>query len=196
MIGQSALVTSAAHGIGAAHYSAIVLGATGNVGGRIVQLLVKSPMCTQVVVVTRRKTNAFANPKVTEVVVDMDQLEQGVAQHAQGVDVALAAFGVGKGSAKMAEEEVRKPAATRGGLLGHHLLASTDANSNREWANTDQEQVPAKVRFPQRRAAEESSARAGRAEVLLDLCERDHHHHWIDRTLVKSGTCIEALRVV
>src|ERR1700691_5766431 len=32
----------------------------------------------------------------------------GVAPHAQGVDVALAAFGVGKGSAKMPEEEVRK----------------------------------------------------------------------------------------
>ena len=42
----------------------------------------------------------------------------------------------------------------------------------------------------------QSSARAGRAEVLLNLCERNHHHHWIDRTLVKSGTCIEALRVV
>ena len=42
----------------------------------------------------------------------------------------------------------------------------------------------------------QSSARAGRAEVLLNLCERNHHHHWIDRTLVKSGTCIEALRVI
>ena len=30
------------------------------------------------------------------------------APHAQGVDVTLAAFGVGKGSAKMPEEEVRK----------------------------------------------------------------------------------------
>jgi len=42
----------------------------------------------------------------------------------------------------------------------------------------------------------QSSARAGRAEVLLNLCERNHHHHWIDRTLVTSGTCIEALRVI
>ena len=31
-----------------------------------------------------------------------------LAPHAKGVDIALAAFGVGKGSAKMAEEEVRK----------------------------------------------------------------------------------------
>ena len=35
-----------------ARYSAIVLGATGNVGGRIVQLLIKNPLCKKVVVVT------------------------------------------------------------------------------------------------------------------------------------------------
>ena len=91
-----------------AQYSAIVLGATGNVGGRIVQLLIKNPLCKKVVVVTRRKTNAFADPKVSELVVNMERLEEEVAPHAQGVDVAFAAFGVGKGSAKMPEEEVRK----------------------------------------------------------------------------------------
>jgi len=58
--------------------------------------------------VTRRKTNAFADPKVSELVVNMDRLEEEVAPHALGVDVALAAFGVGKGSAKMSDEEVRK----------------------------------------------------------------------------------------
>ena len=57
---------------------------------------------------TRRKTDAFADPKVFDVVVNMDRLEEEVAPHAQGVDVALAAFSVGKGSAKMPEEEVRK----------------------------------------------------------------------------------------
>src|SRR5260370_1829746 len=91
-----------------AQYSAVVLGATGNVGGRIVQLLIKNPLCKKLVVVTRRKTDAFADPKVFDVVVNMDRLEEEVAPHAQGVDVALAAFGVGKGSAKMPEEEVRK----------------------------------------------------------------------------------------
>ena len=91
-----------------ARYSAIVLGATGNVGGRIVQLLIRSPRCEKVVVVTRRKMEAFADPKVYGVVVSMDRLEEEIAPHAQGVDVALAAFGIGKGSAKMPEEEVRK----------------------------------------------------------------------------------------
>jgi uncharacterized protein YbjT (DUF2867 family) len=91
-----------------AQYSAILLGATGNVGGRIVQLLIKNPVCKKVVVVTRRKTGALADPKVCEVIVNMDRLEEEVAPHAQGVDVALAAFGVGKGSARMPEDQVRK----------------------------------------------------------------------------------------
>lgn len=89
-------------------YSAMVLGATGNVGGRIVQLLIASPACTRVVVVTRRRTNAFSDAKVSEVVVDMDRLEPELAAHVHGVDIALAAFGVGKGSATMSADEVRK----------------------------------------------------------------------------------------
>ena len=91
-----------------ADYSAIVLGGTGNVGGRIVHLLINNPLCRKLVVVTRRRTGAFSDGKVVEVVVNMDRLEEEVAPYAQGVDVALAAFGVGKGSAKMPEEEVRK----------------------------------------------------------------------------------------
>jgi hypothetical protein len=38
----------------------------------------------------------------------MDRLGEEVAPHAEGVDIALAAFGVGKGSGKMPEEEVRR----------------------------------------------------------------------------------------
>ncbi len=89
-------------------YSAILLGATGNVGGRIARLLIENPLCKKVVLVTRRKTEAFTDPKISEVVVNMDRLEEEVAPHAQGVDVALAAFGLGKGSAKMPDEELRK----------------------------------------------------------------------------------------
>ncbi|MGC4084045.1 MAG: hypothetical protein QM736_18535 [Vicinamibacterales bacterium] len=88
-------------------YSVIVLGATGNVGGRIVQLLASTPSCTRIVAVTRRRTGAFTDPKISEVVVDMNRLEEEVAPHAVGVDIALAAFGVGKGSANMPDDEVR-----------------------------------------------------------------------------------------
>jgi hypothetical protein len=83
-------------------------GRDGERSGRIVQLLIKNPLCKKLVVVTRRKTDTFAAPKVFDVVVNMDRLEEEVAPYAQGVDVALAAFGVGKGSAKMPEEEVCK----------------------------------------------------------------------------------------
>src|SRR5260221_6145899 len=89
-------------------YTAMLLGASGNVGGRILHLLVQSPLCSKVIVVTRRDVAELANPKVQQVVVNMDRLEEELTPHAQGVDIALAAFGVGKGSAKMADEEVRK----------------------------------------------------------------------------------------
>src|ERR1700694_770615 len=88
-------------------YTAMLLGATGNVGGHILHLLVQSPLCKKVVVVTRRNVAELANPKVQQVVVIMDKLEDELAPHAQGVDLALAAFDVGKGSAKMADEKVR-----------------------------------------------------------------------------------------
>jgi uncharacterized protein YbjT (DUF2867 family) len=89
-------------------YAAILLGATGNVGGRILHLLVQSPLCRKVVVVTRRNVAELTHPKVQQVVVNMDRLEEELAPHARGVDIAFAAFGVGKGSARMADEEVRK----------------------------------------------------------------------------------------
>lgn len=96
----------------AAGYTAMVLGATGNVGGRIVQLLVRSPRCARVIVVTRRPVAEFAaplaDPKVQQVVVQMDRLESDLTARVSRVDIALAAFGVGKGSARMADDEVRR----------------------------------------------------------------------------------------
>jgi hypothetical protein len=60
------------------------------------------------VVVSRRKTGSFAGTKVFEVVANMDRLKEEVLPHVQGVDVALATFGVGKGRARMPEGELRK----------------------------------------------------------------------------------------
>lgn len=89
-------------------YTALLLGATGNVGGCLAQLLIDSPLCKKLVLVTRRKTGAFAHAKVSEVVVEMDRMAEQLAPHAQGADMALAAFGVGKGTAKLSPEELRK----------------------------------------------------------------------------------------
>jgi uncharacterized protein YbjT (DUF2867 family) len=120
-------------------YTAMLLGATGNVGGCILDLLVHSPLCRNVVVVTRRDVGELANPKVRQVVVNMDRLEEQLAPHARGVDIALAAFGVGKGSAKMADEEVRKieityptafaSAARSGGARVLAMMTAAGANS-------------------------------------------------------------------
>jgi len=65
-------------------YAAMLLGATGNVGGRILRLLVQSPLCKHVVVVTRRNVADLANPKVQQVVVNMDNLEGGARSARQG----------------------------------------------------------------------------------------------------------------
>ena len=71
-------------------YTAMLLGATGNVGGRILHPLVQSPLCSKVVVVTPRNVAELANPKMQQVVVNMDTLEEELAPHATGVDIALA----------------------------------------------------------------------------------------------------------
>jgi uncharacterized protein YbjT (DUF2867 family) len=120
-------------------YTAMLLGGTGNVGGRILHLLVQSPRCKKVVVVTRRHVAELANPKVQQVIVNMDNLEAELAPHARGVDIALAAFGIGKGSAKMAGEEVRKieityptafaRAAKAGGARVLAMMTAAGANS-------------------------------------------------------------------
>ena len=124
-------------------YAAMLLGATGNVGGRILHLLVQSPLCKKVVVVTRRHVAELANPKVQQVVVNMDRLAEELAPHAKGIDIALAAFGVGKGSAKMADEEVRKieityptafaSAAKAGGARVLAMMTAVGADS-RSWS--------------------------------------------------------------
>jgi uncharacterized protein YbjT (DUF2867 family) len=93
-------------------YSAIVLGSTGNVGRQIVNLLAASPAVRLVVVVNRRQTDEFGDiPKVREVVVpDMDKLAEAVESAAReaGATAGFCAIGVGKGSQKMPEAEVRK----------------------------------------------------------------------------------------
>jgi uncharacterized protein YbjT (DUF2867 family) len=120
-------------------YTAMLLGATGNVGGQILRLLVQSPRCKQVVAVTRRHVAELANAKVRQVVVNMDKLEEELAPHAKGVDIALAAFGVGKGSASMADEDVRKieisyptafaAAAKKGGARVLAMMTAAGADS-------------------------------------------------------------------
>jgi uncharacterized protein YbjT (DUF2867 family) len=133
-------------------YAAIVLGSTGNVGRQIVNLLSASPSVTLVVVVFRRPTDEFKGmPKVGEVVVpDMNKLAETVesASRDTGATAGFCAIGVGKGSQKMPEAEVRKievqyPEAfakgcKAGGILSMGLLtaAGADIKSSLMYART------------------------------------------------------------
>src|SRR6202049_128009 len=146
-------------------YTAMLLGATGNVGGRILHILVQSPLCQKGVVVTRRNVAELANPgvdpKVQQVVANMDKLEEELAPHARGVDIALAAFGVGKGSAKMADEEGRKieityptafaSAAKAGGarVLAMMTAAGADSQSSTKYVRNigDKEKKSEELKF-------------------------------------------------
>jgi uncharacterized protein YbjT (DUF2867 family) len=142
-------------------YTAMVLGATGNVGGEILRLLVERPQCQRVIAVTRRNDAGLANSKVQPVVVNLDRMEEQLTPHARGVDIALAAFGVGKGSAKMADEEVRQieisyptafaAAAKAGGarVLAMMTAAGADSRSSIQYARNlgDKEKKARELEF-------------------------------------------------
>jgi hypothetical protein len=114
-----------------------------------------------VVVVTRRNVAELANPKVQQVVVNMDWIEEELAPHAKGVHIALAAFGVGKGSAKMADEKVRKieityptafaSAAKAGGarVLAMMTAAGADSRSSTKYLRNmgDKERKSEELKF-------------------------------------------------
>jgi uncharacterized protein YbjT (DUF2867 family) len=147
-------------------YSALVLGSTGNVGRQIVNLLAARPAARDVVVVNRRQTNEFANlSKVREVVVpDMDRLAEAVERVAReaGATVGFCAIGVGKGSQKMSEADVRKievqyPAAFAEGCkaagvisLGLLTAAGADVESSFRYARIigEKEQAVTRVGIP------------------------------------------------
>lgn len=130
-------------------YSAVVLGATGNVGRQIVNLLVASPVVRQVVVVNRRQTGEFTSPpKLRELVVsDMDKLGESVesAVRETGATVGFCAIGVGRGSLKMPEAQVRRievqypeafaTACKAGGVLSMGIMTAAGADVQSSFAN-------------------------------------------------------------
>lgn len=130
-------------------YAAIVLGSTGNVGREIVKLLQASPAVSQVVVVNRRATGEFQNVlKVREIVAaDMNTLASAVevAAREAGATVGLCSIGIGKGSLKMPEAEVRRievqyPEAfakgcKAGGVLSLGVMTAAGANTRSSFAN-------------------------------------------------------------
>ena len=97
----------------AQNFAAIILGGTGQVGGAAVEELLAIPECREVVMVTRKPI--AARSRVRNVVLDTGAAE--FAEHTaalarevlgQGPASAVSCVGVGSGSARWSEEELRR----------------------------------------------------------------------------------------
>jgi uncharacterized protein YbjT (DUF2867 family) len=94
-------------------FAAMVLGGTGQVGGAAVAELLAIPECREVVMVTRKPV--AARPRVRNVVLDTGAADfagqaAGVARESlsQGPVSALSCVGVGSGSGRWSEEELKR----------------------------------------------------------------------------------------
>eukprot|EP01124_Arcella_intermedia_P028725 TRINITY_DN5905_c1_g1_i1.p1 TRINITY_DN5905_c1_g1~~TRINITY_DN5905_c1_g1_i1.p1 ORF type:complete len:240 (+),score=46.55 TRINITY_DN5905_c1_g1_i1:34-753(+) len=81
-------------------YNALVVGASGSVGRRVVQFLSASPACARITAIGRRRVEDIKDPKVIQEVVDFENLEQETAriasQMGEGKNVAYCTIGIGK----------------------------------------------------------------------------------------------------
>jgi uncharacterized protein YbjT (DUF2867 family) len=95
------------------NFAAIVLGGTGQVGGAAVAELLAIPQCREVVMVTRKPI--AARPRVRNIVLDTgaDDFAEHVAAIARDVSTqgpvsAVSCVGVGSGSMRWSEQELRR----------------------------------------------------------------------------------------
>jgi uncharacterized protein YbjT (DUF2867 family) len=78
-------------------YSAVVIGATGAVGGALVRELLASSACVGVVALTRRPADGLPpSSKLAAHVVEFDALQERTAKLAGGCEVAFCTMGVGQ----------------------------------------------------------------------------------------------------
>jgi uncharacterized protein YbjT (DUF2867 family) len=78
-------------------YRALVIGATGAVGGALLRELRHSEACTEVVALTRRPLSGEnATRKVRVHVIDFERLEAETREHAAGCAIAFCTMGVGQ----------------------------------------------------------------------------------------------------
>ena len=96
-------------------FRVLIIGGTGQVGAAVVRALVAKPSCAEVVMVNRRAISQSADPRVLQVVLDTAAAEfpsevTTLAQSmmAKGDPVyAASCVGVGQGSLKWSEEELK-----------------------------------------------------------------------------------------
>ena len=96
-------------------FRVLIIGGTGQVGSAVVRALAAEPSCAEVVMVNRRATSLTADPRVRQVIMDTAaaQFPAEVTRLAQGVVAkgdpvyGASCVGVGKGSLKWSEEELK-----------------------------------------------------------------------------------------
>jgi uncharacterized protein YbjT (DUF2867 family) len=93
----------------------LIIGGTGQVGSAVVRALAAEPSCVEVVMVNRRGASLTADPRVRQVILDTADVrfpaevtELARSMVAQGDPVyGASCVGVGKGSMRWSEEELR-----------------------------------------------------------------------------------------
>ena len=96
-------------------FRVLIIGGTGQVGGAVVRALAAEPSCAEVVMVNRRAASANTNSRVRQMILDTAdaQFSEEVTKVAhsmvaQGDPVyGASCVGVGKGSMKWSEEELK-----------------------------------------------------------------------------------------
>jgi uncharacterized protein YbjT (DUF2867 family) len=96
-------------------FRVLIIGGTGQVGAAVVRALAAEPSCAEVVMVNRRAISPAADPRVRQVMLDTaapqfpaDVTELAQSMVAQGDPVyGASCVGVGKGSMKWSEEELK-----------------------------------------------------------------------------------------
>ena len=96
-------------------FRVLIIGGTGQVGAAVVRALAAEPSCAEVVMVNRKAISLTADPRLRQVIVDtaaaqfpaeVTTLAQSMV--AQGAPVyGASCVGVGSGSAKWSEEELK-----------------------------------------------------------------------------------------
>jgi len=96
-------------------FRVLIIGGTGQVGAAVVRALAAEPSCAEVVMVNRRAISRTADPRVRQVILDtaaaqfpaeVTRLAQSTVAEGDPVYGASCA-GVGKGSMKWSEEELK-----------------------------------------------------------------------------------------
>ena len=96
-------------------FRVLIIGGTGQVGAAVVRALVAEPSCAEVVMVNRKAIGLTANPRLRQVILDTasaqfpaDVTRLALSMMALGDPLyGASCVGVGKGSAKWSEEELK-----------------------------------------------------------------------------------------